>query len=61
MISKTIANTFYARRDRNDRLINSGCSNHMIGDKRKFIKIENNGVGSIRFGDDQTTQIVGIL
>lgn len=33
----------------------SGCSNHMTGDKSKCIMLEKYDGGSIRFGDDQKT------
>lgn len=54
-ISKIVANTFHSRRDKNEWLINSGCSNHMTGDKCKFIKLERDVRGSVRLGDDKTT------
>lgn len=56
-IPKTVATTLHARRDRNEWLIDSVFSNHMNGDKSKFVKLDKYDV---RFGDDQATQIVGI-
>lgn len=59
-ISKNVANAFHARRDKNEWLIDSGCSNHMTSDKSKFIKLEKYDEGFVRLRDDQTTQIFGI-
>ncbi|GLJ44625.1 hypothetical protein SUGI_0937950 [Cryptomeria japonica] len=59
-ILKTVATVLHARRHINEWLIDSGCSNHMTGDKSKFVKLDKYDGGSVRFEDDQTTQIVGI-
>lgn len=59
-ISKSIANLFHARRNKKEWFIDSGCSKHMIGDKSKFKILEKYDGGSVRFGADQITQVVGI-
>lgn len=51
-VSKTITTTLHVRRDRNEQVIDSGCSNHMTSDKSKFIKNEKYNGGYVRFRDD---------
>jgi hypothetical protein len=39
--------------EKNEWVIDSGCSHHMIGDKRNFVSMENYEGGVVRFGDDK--------
>ena len=38
--------------------LDSGCSKHMIGDPKKFIKLKYNK-GKVTFGDNKYTKIIG--
>jgi hypothetical protein len=38
--------------------IDSGCSSHMTGDQRKFVRLKKKG-GNVAFGDDLSTKILG--
>lgn len=40
-------------------VIDSGCSKHMIGDKKKFIQLEMRKGGSMSLGDNTTIKIHG--
>ncbi|XP_059068956.1 uncharacterized protein LOC131859344 [Cryptomeria japonica] len=40
-------------------LLKSGCSNHMTGDKDKFLKLEDYVGGFVKFGDDSGIEIKG--
>lgn len=40
-------------------VVDSGCSNHMTSDKKKFIKLEYWNGGSVRFGDNSSIKIKG--
>lgn len=59
-IESTVVSSFHARRDKDEWIIDSGFSNHIISDKSKFVKIEKYDGGVVRFGDGQTTKILGI-
>lgn len=41
-------------------IIDSGCSNNMIHDKSKFVKLEKFDGGVVRFGEDHMAKIFGI-
>jgi len=40
-------------------ILDSGCSSHMIGDKRRFEKLEQHEGGSVKFGNNDGAKIVG--
>lgn len=40
-------------------VVDSGCSNHMTSDKKKFIKLEDWNGGSVRFRDNSSIKIKG--
>lgn len=40
-------------------VVDSGCSNHMTGDKKKFINLDDWNGGSLRFGDNSSIKIKG--
>lgn len=44
---------------RNILVVDSGCSNQMNRDKKKFIKFEDWNGGSVRFGDNSSIKIKG--
>ncbi|GLJ30858.1 hypothetical protein SUGI_0613390 [Cryptomeria japonica] len=44
---------------RNLWVVDNGCSNHMIGDRKKFIKLEDWNGDSVRFGDNSSIKIKG--
>jgi hypothetical protein len=46
-----------AQRQKYTWYIDSGCSNHMIGDKNKFILLKENKSGSVTFGNDAPGKI----
>ena len=39
--------------------IDSGCSKHMTGDKHRFVKLKKEKEGSITFGNNNSTKIIG--
>ena len=43
--------------EKNEWVIDSGCSHHMIGDKSKFVSLENYDGGVVIFGDDKSSVI----
>ncbi|GLJ39976.1 hypothetical protein SUGI_0817840 [Cryptomeria japonica] len=45
--------------DKNEWIIDSGCSNHMTGDKSKFLTFQEYNGGLVRFGDDKACLIKG--
>lgn len=45
--------------DKDEWVIDSGCSNHMIGDKKKFLSLQEFEGGLVRFGDDKACMIRG--
>lgn len=51
--------TFHAKEEPNSWVIDNGCSTHMIGDRRNFINLNKWNGGSIKFGDEGSTQICG--
>ena len=40
--------------------IDSGCSRHMTGNKKKFLSLESEEGGTVSFGDNKKGAIVGI-
>jgi len=54
-----VISALHARSEKDDWVIDSGCSNHMIGDKSKFIKLEKFDGGVVRFGGDEAAKICG--
>ena len=46
--------------EKKDWIIDSGCSHHMIGDMRKFVKFKNHDGGVFRVGNNVACQITGI-
>jgi hypothetical protein len=47
------------QRRKSDWYVDSGCSNHMIGDKDRFVTLKKERDGSILFGNDNSTKIIG--
>ncbi|GLJ40699.1 hypothetical protein SUGI_0840630 [Cryptomeria japonica] len=45
--------------DKNEWVIDSGCSHHMTGDKVKFMSLQEYNGGQVRFGDDKACLIKG--
>ena len=43
-----------------DWIIDSGCSHHMTGDMRKFVKFKNHDGGSVRVGNNVACHITRI-
>ena len=39
--------------------VDSGCSKHMIGDRDKFLTLRKETDGSVSFGNDDSTKIIG--
>ena len=39
--------------------LDSGCSKHMTGDRRKFITFDENKIGNVTFGNDKSGKIKG--
>jgi hypothetical protein len=39
--------------------VDSGCSKHMTGDKDKFITLQKEKHGSVSFGNDNSSKIIG--
>jgi hypothetical protein len=48
-----------AQRQKNPWYINSGCSKHMTGDKRKFMSLSESKSGNVTFGNDAPGKIKG--
>jgi hypothetical protein len=40
-------------------VLDSGCSKHMTGRKQLFVELDERKEGTITFGNDQSTRIVG--
>ena len=40
-------------------VVDSGCSKHMTGSKHLFIELDKGKEGSVTFGNDQSTRIIG--
>ncbi|KAH9316631.1 hypothetical protein KI387_025258, partial [Taxus chinensis] len=57
--SMIVQTTFHAQDEGKQWYIDSGCSRHMTGDKRKFITLKEMSQGMVKFGDNATTQIAG--
>lgn len=51
--------TFHAQDENGTWYVDSGCSNHMTSDKRRFLSLKETYKGTIRFGSNDTTTIVG--
>jgi len=49
----------YARNQGCHWYIESGCSNHMTRDQRKFLKLKKKGKGKVTFGDNMSAKILG--
>jgi len=45
--------------EKDEWVIDSGCSHHMTGDKSKFVSLERYEVGIVKFGDNSTGRIHG--
>lgn len=45
--------------DKDEWIIDSGCSHHMTGDKSKFLTFQDYNGGLVRFGDDKACLIKG--
>ncbi|GLJ23768.1 hypothetical protein SUGI_0450940 [Cryptomeria japonica] len=45
--------------EKDEWVIDSGCSHHMTGDKSKFVNMERYDCGIVRFGDDKACVIHG--
>lgn len=43
---------FHDREEKNNWIIDSGCSNHITSDKSMFIKLQNFKGGLVKLGDD---------
>ena len=39
--------------------VDSGCSTHITGDKRKFVSLKDNKDGTISFGNDGSSNVIG--
>ena len=46
--------------EKKDQIIDSGCSHHMIGDMRKFVKFRSHDGGIVRVGNNAACHITGI-
>lgn len=46
--------------EKKDWIIDSGCSHHMTGDMRKFVKFRSHDGGIVRVGNNATCHIIGI-
>jgi hypothetical protein len=51
--------TLQAQHKKSGWYVDSGCSKHMTGDKNKFLTLKKEQDGSISFGNDNSTKIVG--
>jgi hypothetical protein len=49
----------YAKNQENQWFIDSGCSNHMIGDKSKFEFLTKEKSGNVTFGNNAPARIIG--
>jgi len=45
--------------EKDDWVIDSGCSHHMTGDKNKFLDLERYEGGMVKFGDNSASRIRG--
>lgn len=57
--SSLIVQTALHAERKNLWVFDSGCSNHMTRDKKKFIKLDDWNCGSVRFGDNSSIKIKG--
>lgn len=49
----------YVQDQNNKWHVDSGCSTHMIGDKRKFVSLDENITGNVTFDNDEGGRIRG--
>jgi hypothetical protein len=54
-----VKTSIHAKKKVNKWYIDSGCSNHMTGDKNKFHTSKEVNEGSVTFGDNDTSRIDG--
>lgn len=54
-----VVNTAFKACDSHIWYLDSGCSHHMSGDKSVFTKLEQYDGGLVRFGDGNTSKVVG--
>jgi hypothetical protein len=47
------------KRKRSQCYVNSGCSKHMTGDRDKFLRLKRKEKGSVTFGDNVFSKILG--
>ena len=40
--------------------VDSGCSTHMTGDKKKFLSLEEKKDGTVSFGNDGSSNVIGL-
>ena len=55
-----VQTSFHAQNKRNKWYVDSGCSKHMTGDEDIFITLRKERDGSVSFGNDDSTRIIGI-
>jgi hypothetical protein len=51
--------TLQAKHKKHGWYIDSGCSKHMTGDKNKFLTLRKEKNGSVSFGNDNSSKIIG--
>jgi hypothetical protein len=51
--------TLQAKQKKHGWCVDSGCSKHMIGDKDKFLTLRKEKIGSVSFGNDNSSKIIG--
>jgi hypothetical protein len=51
--------TLQAKHKKHGWYVDSGCSKHMIGDRDKFLTLQKERDGSVSFGNDDSTKIIG--
>ncbi|XP_043710262.1 glutamate receptor 2.7-like [Telopea speciosissima] len=57
--SMVVQTAFRTQGDSTPWILDSGCSSHMIGDKKRFEKLETYAGGSVKFGNNDGAKIVG--
>ncbi|XP_057847721.1 uncharacterized protein LOC131057584 [Cryptomeria japonica] len=55
----SVKTTLHAKVEPKVWIIDSGCSNHMTGDRNKFINLEKYDGGLVKFGEEEYTPICG--
>ena len=53
-------NALISQAERKDWITDSGCSHHMTGDMRKFVKFRSHDGGIVRLGNNVAYHIIGI-